>query len=581
MNTSTSRPVWRSEVVVATNGVPVDLPENEALSPVLHGLSFYTHSNNDPVEVRRFMIAANATLRLRDGSCCEPEVHMYDGDERVAIGCAADVDAFVVRLELPGQDRLLNLDCAGLRTIRTRRFADILRHECPLLDEMGVNVFQRDWLCMVYLAALVDVALSRDVELAEACLLLETGDDGQMLLKQAFGSIYTASKETDQQQHTERQEELIALLESDEVLAMLTGNATVLWEALDAKCIPWMLDIWRSTVASSFHQTVCCLCPEADTSDITVELNALRVEKGRPMEQEVWFTEASVGGGGAVDGVLDAYGEDPCRFLRLASAMLDVSELELVEHDLKVFLAALRDNDDKLRDLVARLRAADSLQNTQEAWSEIVKYLPHIGVSVDRSFLRALNARVLRPGSSPATDCVLYDIVQRLESAELQLGVEIDSRVWSHHAAHAFGDELLGALGLGSRSMAWIASTIYGMLPSRGERARNAGLDVYNPFECAPQPERLLVRAFLPDTIRSIDWVDENSRVQFEKVLVEDGRARIRILSTSVATIGDVVADISVAAVECGSFKFFPRLTRCFREGAGLAMEWRIMEYWR
>ena len=65
----------------------------------------------------------------------------------------------------------------------------------------------------------------------------------------------------------------------------------------------------------------------------------------------------------------------------------------------------------------------------------LVRVLTQMEVSVTHPVMAALNARVLRPGSSPQSDRMLRGLVDDWEARGDRLGIEIDARVFAYARA--------------------------------------------------------------------------------------------------------------------------------------------------
>jgi hypothetical protein len=581
-STSNARPIWRSQVLAPAEGLRVDMPGNERLSSSIREMVFYTHESHEPVEIRRFSIGSRVSARARDGTRYDPEVRFCRSGERVALGCAADVDAFVVRLAFPGAQALRDLPASALRALRARRFQDLVREESPELDCLKANVFQRDWIALIYLAAVSRVALRQGRSVAEAASLVAQRNP-EIDLLEIIRVIYQGVQQEpgDEESFTERQQELVELLGREEVLVTLERHAVVLWQEPGADWSAWLSRVFRATAGSAIYQAACTLCPEIDASEISVDFGVCRGECGQLAEDEIWFIESSIGGGGGVERILDCYGRDPGGFLRLAERMLDAAECEIVERDLRRVLSAASDASSRMAEIFASIRAADDVASTEEAFSSLIRSLPSMGVAVDKTFLRALSARVLRPGSSPETDVLLDGMMQAWADAEESLGFEVDARVWSYLAAAEFGERLAQSLAQQHRPQAWVANAIYGLLPPRGWLARSGHLALHNPFEDTVRPERLLMQALLPAPLQTITLGDGTWEERLNAALVSEGRASLRISQERMEAGKEFLVRAAVSPLDCGPFFFFPQIVGCQREVEAIVIELRIMEYWR
>lgn len=88
--------------------------------------------------------------------------------------------------------------------------------------------------------------------------------------------------------------------------------------------------------------------------------------------------------------------------------------------------------------------------------------------------MTAINARILRPGSTPETDKLLLDLIRLWHQEEARLGIEIDARVFAHVASNYDQlDRALLHLGLVQPNPYWRFQVIYGLLWARGNIVRS------------------------------------------------------------------------------------------------------------
>jgi hypothetical protein len=122
-----------------------------------------------------------ANLRFRNGGELDTTIRFTQKQDGcpAAIGFAQSVDALVFRFRIPASFRISPSDAnrEKIRAFRTAYF----RHRV-LTDEglcASTNVFQRDWLCQIYLSMLSARALADKVSLAEAFEALRGEDMGE------------------------------------------------------------------------------------------------------------------------------------------------------------------------------------------------------------------------------------------------------------------------------------------------------------------------------------------------------------------------------------------------------------------
>ncbi len=178
LDTSNAFLCWRTQVVVETDGLQVDLPSPSRWDAIVEGIRFYTHNQNSPLEVRRFAMGSEATLTLLNGQQIDTTVHFVESvpDPQVAqaaapipvaVGFAISVDGVCIRIRIPDN---LRVDAsqpyrAKMRALRTSLFRDRVIAD-PALDGIA-NSFRRQWLAEVYLSALVYASLVNGHALSE------------------------------------------------------------------------------------------------------------------------------------------------------------------------------------------------------------------------------------------------------------------------------------------------------------------------------------------------------------------------------------------------------------------------------
>lgn len=120
-------------------------------------------------------------------------------------------------------------------------------------------------------------------------------------------------------------------------------------------------------------------------------------------------------------------------------------------------------------------------------------------MQISHSVMAALSARVLRPGTSKATDGLLRNLLDRWDLEESRLGIEIEMRALAFAlSSEETLDQALvngGSLpfGPGQDRRQWRCNALSSMLWPRGMQARNHALCLWNPYVTSPLTERWLV----------------------------------------------------------------------------------------
>jgi len=515
-DTSNAYLIWRSQIVASEPGIPLTLPKASPWLEMLDGLTCFRHAEHAPIHVRRFAVGSQADIRIQRGEGYRVRFAFVDQGQPSAIGYVLSVDALRIGVRIPENLwRRVKENPELERAIRTERFFDDTSAAQALL--LVENPFMRGWLTTVYFAALTQHALARGVGLPEADSALAAGL-GEIALSEVLESLFQspAVDEGDPESGHEviggdrLRRDLEALLGRRDVLDGLSSLARCLWEPVGASWEQLLRRRFVATLGAAAFEAICDLCPEIDASSLIVDTDPGPRAPGDIYQDiegdaEVWISETSPGGSGAMEDFLAHFSQDPRRFYSLLAAQLEPNEYAHTDFQLRRLLAAITgdDSDESLLETVTAVRTAQSAAITDRAMSRLRADLADRGFVLYHAFITAISTRVVRPGSTSANDDFLYRVVQNWVQEEQRLGVELDggSLAYRWSREDDFDQVLTGAgipLPDPEQRLPWRFNAIYGLLWRRGREVRRIGLEPYNPFADLAAAERLLVSAYLP-----------------------------------------------------------------------------------
>lgn len=589
---SNAEPTWRSQLIPSGTGMSFDLPEGSAWQRLLRGLTFYVHNLGAAVEVRRFSIGSSPTILFRSGQEFRPKIRYLDPDTQrpAAIGFSEPVDGVVFRCTLPDDLHLMSGEGAGpkLRGLRTAYF----RHLVITDDVLGeyAAYFQLERLQETYLSALTAWALSSKTTLEVASRAMNNEVAPRAMAKVLAAIFQTLPvdwrdaedgdgtdnavtddpEERQQKAHTA----LLILCEEPRVLDALRRIGRVLWATPDAAFRAWAQARLKATLGAALLTACRELYPEAGADQLILDLDPGPRPKGAPaaFEHEIWITEKTLGGGGVLEEILRRFSGDPRRFFRLAESALAASDFELVDMELTRVLELLRTDED-LQACVAAVRNADSHAALQRAVRQNILALEERGVQASHGVLSALHTRVLRPGSAPDSDALLYELICRWREYEEHLGVEVDARVFAYLASSSETlDAVLRRINPdgGGEAQQWRLQVIHSLLWPRGHVIRGQALASYNPFHTAPEADRHLLVDILdasevPIQLSSPDWWE-----QVAMSLRTRGIARLTAPPSDAPGLRRALLDLATSPLEVDYLQFYPQVEGLERGANGL-----------
>jgi len=508
-----------------------------------------------------------------------------DGD-RAALGFSLDVDALRMTSRVPvffAPDSPYRSDAQSMRSFRAAHFQHIVQTDDTLLDV--ANSFQLQWLSELYMSVVVERALRDQISLEVAHASLESGSIATEL-KRALDVVFQAlpnSTDADVPAVADDAEPrrqrlhgaLTDLADNQVVTTRLSFVAEVLWRAPDDSWELWAAERYAATLGAAVLEGVDRVCRDVGAQNLVLDT---AVEHKRAV-CEVWLSEPSIGGGGIVEEFVRRYTDDPRRFFHLVEAALAPSDFEIVDHEL-VRTLGMAVNTPAVTQCFADVRLARSQAATTSSVRTLLATLVEQGVAVSHPVIAALNARVLRPGSSHRTDTFLHNLVTQWHSEERRLGLEIDARVFAFVASDS--DEVDRVvpppLGVVDNARQRRFATIYGLLWPRGSAVRASSLRAYNPYHDQPPTDRALVLSALRATTPVVPLRDANWRDLLATALVDGGSALLAASPADSRSLRHAIMEVQGIPVDAGFLMLHPRVIGFARDAGELRVRLELRE---
>lgn len=569
---------WRTQLRPVDDGDELDVPAPSPWDALVRSLHVYLHARHSSVDVSRVAVGSRATLSFQRGVQASVHATFQWEEERAALGFTLDVDAIRVEARVPkffGERSGYLADAASVRSFRAAYFGRLVESD-PALTA-AANVFQLRWLSQLYLSVVVDSALSHSTGLEVAEAEVASGDVATHLTT-ALDVIFNALPDPadgDEEEggdedvldvHRQRLHQALAALAADAAITQrLSALSRVLWDEPDAGWERWAAERFAATLGSAVLEATDRLCSDVGARNLIMDFEL----DDSATECTIWLSEPSLGGGGIVEEFARRYTEDPRRFFRLVEASLAPSDFEVVDSELTRTLR-LATEDAIIGDALTQVRAATSNEVISATLRNLVRDLAHQGVSVAHPVMAALNARVLRPGSSSQSDRMLRTLVDDWKAQEDRVGIEIDARVFAYLAsAFTDFDRILPAGARdGTEARQRRFSTIYGLLWPRGTVVRANALQSYNPYHPHPPTDRALVLRGLDSTTPIVELTSTDWRDRLAAALLTAGTALLVATPSAVRELRAAAMELQGLAIDAGFLMLFPRVTG-FERGAG------------
>ena len=601
---SNSRLDWRSEFI-ATNEPSAWLPpKGTGWNNIIEGISFQLHADGTQAQIRRFTVGATAETRLRNNPALEikTQLDFCVGDgEPAALGFDFMADAVVFKVRIPANLTQIWLDRNDYakRSIRTAFFRSLVLDDPSL--RVIANSFALERLQEIYLSA-VSAWAARKVARGEDCSISqavsEVHEEGiEKVIDLAFESIFRTvdpalvadddddSPAIDDPRLVSRLRELIS---DTSVMARMRQHASALGTELSNEQLlsfgSWLRKRYETTLGQALLTAARVLCPQTDAGDLLLDINP-RVETSESARAtdttELWLSEESPGGTGVMEQFVREYSLDPRRFFGLLDAACAPAEFEVVDEQL---VRAVRQSceDVSLAPLLNATRSAIGNDAAIKSAQALVDAFSLRGVRVTASVRAAMFARLVRPGTSSATDQLFRILVAERDRIETDLGIEIDARVFAYVASELSEvrrmlDEVIGGA---NHPLYWYFEQVYSLLWPRGSQLRAQALSSYNPFVVFAEADRLLLdRTADPNTeVRLDQTLDEEWYRRVSEAISNHGVVKITTDQANLSLLRTAILRLAATPLDVGFLTLFPLPSRVTIEQGCASVTLRIRE---
>lgn len=540
---------WRTQVLPSDQPVNLSTKHDSKWGEVIESVGFYMHRFHAPVTVRRFALQASSIVKAPSPSRDEFSVvtRYIQGDGDVAaVGFEQEVDAVKIRLNLPTPAGLAEraANSPQLAAWRAAYFRDLVLEDEEL--SQSCNWFQRDRLRQMILMALVETAVTKHSNLPtsyEAFTVPELQTYLRSLSERALKIDLDASAADDEEPPTEMAERTsgdqrdlrwVDLLQDNEVVRRLLELVPNIWAPDPLDWGRWLFERIHETMGEALLASVQIAVPEhlSETS-LSLDLSRGDPRSNLTYGSELWLTETTLGGSGAVEALAREATEDPRLIIRTLEAAIAPSEVELTAKGLDVLMDLISE-DKQVKGAVEEVRRMVGHEQRITSLKDLFRLLATRGIAVDQGFKVAVNHRVLREGTGPDSDELIHELVSQWRNWEHRLGVTIDVTTFSiiacsHNELGPRIREIVGINAPGPVNVADAAGVMAGILWPRAGEVLGRALQSYSQYRTQGYTDPSMIRELLlPDDLETVEFGAEGWHDLFTNALSSTGVARVK-----------------------------------------------------
>lgn len=546
---------WSTQITETGAGLEARIPKTDPIGHFIKDAKFFLHAQNSQVEVRRAAIESEATLRMEGGEERRVRTRFRLDGSPVGLGATYDVDAMSMRLELP---TVIDAPDEIAPGIKSAWFRHVITTDPQLLEH--VNTFQLAWLFEALEAMLLTTAVDKQCTLQAAYAEVRASFANK--LRGTLQAMFRSADIDEEGDGTISRlgKRLTELLREPGVVARLDELVEQVWKPDADAYQAWLHHRLLCTFGQAVLWAAREICPEHDPEGLFVDIEPGLDASGKPRTDEVLLSETSIGGGGFVEALATRVRPDPRRFLRLVARALEPGTNELVDAHMHRLLGLINSASD-WSSTVAGYRSAESQEQRVAILGSIITKMRQAGVfGAEQSVVSCMANRLLRPGSTTATDQALHTLMGEWRQEEERLEVEIPSRTWAYLLRRR--TDLDAGLNIrASDTEQQRIDAIQSLLWPRGWSLRARELESYNPYASSLSPAPDLLRSMLKTSKAAIDVAAQDADSQVRELLANHGSAQLSARPEHSGQLSDLLVRFTTKAIETDFLQVYPRIT--------------------
>jgi hypothetical protein len=540
-------------------------------------ISSYTQAKGSWVEVTRLATGVRVETRYNGGAEIRRTLLFEESGQPAALGFTIYTDALRFEVEpLDVQQVVMNSAWPTLyQHLGPEYFLYKLQHDVRLA-ESKLSSFEIGWLWQLELSMLVAVAVTRQCNLREAAQ--EVKADREHLAERAMKVIFQSQQveEDDEEDKVGRlHQKLMGYIADRVVQDALNDNEAVLWDQGDQGLHAWLHSCHMSSLGAVLFTALVQLLPDIDADDLVMDVEG----------DSIWISETTAGGVGLLSRIADAIALRPREFDLQMFDTLQHCDREQLAEQLRTIAHLVDQSDAALSSAFGKVRDVADLPRQLETRQELASILEARGVPATRELIVALNAKFLRPNSSPDTDKLIATLVRLWQQEEERIGCAIDLRVMAVAALRI--PEIKEQVGevlerIGGSQARTDASQIFNLLQSllwlNCHDSCPDCIEVQQPYQELARPSRALLLTLLYPHAQSIVYGMPGWKEHVQRELASAYHVQISCEQDHLEDCKRSLLDILIEPIEIGFQFFFPAVERLARTGRQWIINMSIRE---
>ena len=558
---------WRTHITPVTSAGNLDLSRSHWTERVIESCEAFLQANGAAAHVTRMAIGVDGAQRsaVRRGEEHRFSVTFNDfgtSEEPAAIGFQIRVDALKFRIRPLDVADLI--DSGDFERLYRTLGPNYMRHRLQTDDRLTggtyqLTQFEIDWLFQIEYTMLVEEAIASNITLSEAAQNVARNRSvrARDVLQRIFqAEQYGEGEYADDARSLDSR--LVQWLQRAEVNDALNEASAALWEHNGDAFYDWLSDVYRASVASALYHAATQIVDDIDADSVAMDI----------VGDDVWLTETTPGGIGLIQSITIAIAERPRAFTSKLDDLVYHCDREYLAMQLDRLTDLIASDTEDITDAFAAIRSQEDLVGLDTARRQLQSSFKQHGLPVTRQLMVAVNAKYLRPNSSPRSDTLITHLVETWRTASERLGVTIDLRAIAASALRITSVDLQLDLVLDEVNASGTLSPDkrYNLLQSllwlTCHDSCQDCLGYWSPYGDIAHPSRHLLQAVLQPVTHYVNYDADDWREQLIDRLVQDHQANLICEQDDLKQFKGDVAVFITQAVDAELQLFYPIIER-------------------
>jgi len=539
------------ERIYEEDGFKINLLSSSSINKIISSIKVFSHNNNDWINLIRYSSEVYVELKYSGSKkdSIEKVLNIRKGEQEIAIGFHKNVDGMVISCYMPEMKKFREDFNRPeiLGDLRKEFYHYYLKNNKKFMSRL--SKFEIRWLWEISTSSIIAISVSKQKTIKESIDIYK--NNKMSISKRVLKAIFQVSIENNDKSKN-LQAKLIEMIKDKEIFDVLIQGSSILYKELgnNKDFWMWLREKYVSTIAAGFDKAIQDLLPDLNTDDLIIDIK----------KDKIWFTEPDSGGIGIIDGITDALITQPRRFVDLFKNAIEYCPRQNLAEKLNNIV----NQTEELSKVFKEVRSSTNLDDQKKALDNLRNKLFDLGITPKKDIVIAIMSKILHSNSSIKTDALLKNILKTWKEEEERVNLKMDNRILSVVIMQLedYQDnvkDILKKISGRDPEEKQMFSFIESFLWSECHDSCPECLDIYNPYKNLPASARLLLKPYIQDEYKIIQY-KKDWQIEGKKELQQENMFVLKANNNKLKEYREEILEFILNSVEIDYEIFYPKI---------------------